>query len=172
MTQIRLLDESDAAAWRELRLLGLSIDPAAFGQTYEEAIAQPLEDVIPRFSPAAFEHVPIFGAFRDGVLVGTCGLMREPRVKKWHKASLWGMFVAPEARGLGLGGELVKSAIAHARTMPGVLQVSLAVVTTNEGARRLYERHGFRVYGIEPRALRHEGVDFDDALMVRMLDAE
>ena len=170
MIQIRLLNESDAAAWRELRLRGLELDSSPFKQTYEEALAQPIEEVIAGFSPAACETSPRFGAFHDGVLVGICGLAREARLKVRHKAMLWGMFVAPEARGLGVGGKLVEAVVAQARAMPDLLQVNLTVVSTNESARRLYRRHGFEVQGREVRALRHEGVDYDEELMVLFLD--
>jgi tRNA G18 (ribose-2'-O)-methylase SpoU len=36
------------------------------------------------------------------------------------------------------------------------LQVHCNVVTSNDRARRLYERHGFSVYGTEPRAESRE----------------
>ncbi|MOA58720.1 hypothetical protein D3C78_1831650 [compost metagenome] len=65
----------------------------------------------------------------------------------------------------------MEAILAHARAMPGLLQVGLTVVTTNAGAKRLYERHGFVVQGREVRALRHDGVDYDEEQMVVFLDA-
>jgi RimJ/RimL family protein N-acetyltransferase len=172
MTQIRLLNESDAAAWRELRLLGLRIDPDAFRQTHDEAIAQPPEAFTAPFAPAAIAQSPIFGAFKDGVLVGTCGLKREGQLKQRHKAMLWGVFVSPEARGLGVCRQLLEVAIAHARTLPGLLQLQLTVLTTNAAAIHLYEQQGFEVFGRERRSLRLGDEDFDEAHMVLMLDAD
>jgi RimJ/RimL family protein N-acetyltransferase len=170
MTQIRLLNASDAAAWRELRLLGLRLDPDAFRQTHDEAIAQPPETFTAPFAPAAIAESPIFGAFKDGVLVGTCGLKREGQTKRRHTAMLWGVFVAPEARGLGVCRRLLEVAIAHARTLPGLLQLQLTVLTTNAAAIHLYEQHGFTEFGRERRSLRLGDEDFDEAHMVLMLD--
>lgn len=171
MSMIRLLDETDAAAWRALRLEGLRLSPDAFGQTYEEALEQSVEAIAARFKPEVMVEVPVFGAFQDAALVGTCGLYREPRVKNRHRVTLWGMYVSASARGQGHGRALVAAAIAHARTMPGVLQIHLGVGTTNEPAAALYRQHGFEVYGRERRSLRHEGVDIDEDLMACFLDA-
>jgi ribosomal protein S18 acetylase RimI-like enzyme len=51
-----------------------------------------------------------------------------------------------------------------------VEQIHLHVVTTNTAAYNLYRSMGFVAYGIEPRALRYEGRDYDTAMMVRVLD--
>ncbi|WP_156342906.1 GNAT family N-acetyltransferase [Devosia sp. A16] len=40
----------------------------------------------------------------------------------------------------------------------------------NDRARRLYERHGFVIYGEDPRGLKVDGVFYDDYLMVLRLD--
>ena len=168
---IRLLNPDDAAAWRALRLEGLRTDPDAFGQTYEESTRQDVAAIAARFTPEALVDVPVFGAFSaDGSLVGTCGLVRASRPKERHKATLWGMYVQAPARGTGLGERLLLAALAHARTMPGILQVHLSVVSSNEGAARLYRKHGFVAYGLERRALRWQGIDLDEAHMACFLD--
>ena len=54
-----------------------------------------------------------------------------------------GVVVAPGARGAGVGGLLLSAAAAEARAQRfGAIR--LDVVFENHGARRLYERHGFR----------------------------
>jgi ribosomal protein S18 acetylase RimI-like enzyme len=50
-----------------------------------------------------------------------------------------------------------------------VEQIHLQVVTTNTAAYNLYRSMGFVAYGIEPRALRHAGRDYDEAMMVLMI---
>lgn len=54
-----------------------------------------------------------------------------------------GIAVAAEARGLGIGTRLLQAVEAHARTHRKQ-SVRLDVIDTNPGARRLYERFGFR----------------------------
>jgi ribosomal protein S18 acetylase RimI-like enzyme len=53
------------------------------------------------------------------------------------------LVVLPEFRGRGVGDELMAAVEAEGRAR-GVAALDLAVVAPNEGARRFYERHGFR----------------------------
>ncbi len=69
----------------------------------------------------------IFGAF-EGEMIGVAGAYRERVIKGAHKVHLWGMYVRSAARGSGAGAAL-----------------------------RLYERHGFRAWGVEPEGIRHGG---------------
>jgi len=98
----------------------------------------------------------VFGAFAPE-LMGTIGLYRDGRKKTAHKAQLWGMFVAPEDRGEGVGRKLLAAAIAHVRTLQGVTQAQISVSATAPEAKRLYESCGFQVWGAEPRALCLDG---------------
>jgi RimJ/RimL family protein N-acetyltransferase len=157
--------------WR-LRLRALREHPEAFGQPFEEAAAVPEADAIDRFRTGSIAgDNAVFGAFNpDGTLVGMTGIIREHRAKNAHRMAIWGVYVAPEARGRGLGDRMLDAAIAHARAMPGVLQVHLTVVRTNVVAARSYQRAGFVRYGRVPRAEILNGEPVDDDLLVLMLD--
>jgi RimJ/RimL family protein N-acetyltransferase len=48
--------------------------------------------------------------------------------------------------------------------------VTLTVAVGNDGARRIYERMGFRSFGIEPRGLLVDGEFVDEEMMVLDLD--
>lgn len=70
---IRLLQPSDAQAYRDLRLEALRSSPEAFGSSYEEEALLALETIearIPSSGPNA-----IFGAFADQALVGMAGFV-------------------------------------------------------------------------------------------------
>ena len=97
-------------------------------------------------------------------------LVRDSGLKTRHKAVLVAVYVAPAARGQRVGAELLAALLDWGGTVPGLLQVRLSVSVTQLAARRLYTAQGFRVYGLEPRALRVNGQDVDDELMVRFLD--
>lgn len=157
---IRALRADDAPQWRQLRLEALRAHPTAFAMSYEEAAQQDLAGFA-----ASIPDGPdvLFGAFHDDVLSGSAGVHVQPRLKQRHKAQLWGVYVDPSLRGRGVGAALVRAAIAHARTRVAVLQ--LVVQLDNAAARALYRRLGFVPYGIERRALRHDGKDYDDELM-------
>jgi len=51
------------------------------------------------------------------------------------------------------------------RTIDGLEEVTLSVVTSNASAKRLYQSLGFAVYGLEKRALKIDGEYFDEELM-------
>lgn len=158
--EIRPLTVADAAAWRALRLEALRDHPTAFLASHEEAS---------RLDVAAFAAalpVPpsvLFGLFVDGGLAGSAGLMVREAAKVRHKGLVWGFYLAPSARGRGLGRRLLAHLIARAPAEVGLLQLNCLV--GNESARRLYAALGFRPYGVEVAALRVGGVDYDDELM-------
>jgi RimJ/RimL family protein N-acetyltransferase len=163
---IRRLNEVDGAEFRALRLRALRESPEAFGSSYEETAAQPAEYLTRwlRTDPDA-PHDFFLGAF-DPSMIGMVGFARESRLKTRHKGSIRSMYVAPEARGKGVGRSLLEQAIAEARRQPDLEQIALLVVSTNPGARRLYASCGFTVYGIEPHALKVGGRYFDEDLMI------
>jgi len=160
---IRRLGPADAAAYREIRLEGLERHPEAFGSTYADEAKLAPEDFVRRMV-----EVPTFAAERDGRLLGLAGLAIESSTKRRHRGTLIRMYVRPEARGSGAADALVEAVLDHARA-EGLDAVLLAVITEAEPARRLYERHGFKVYGVEPGALRIGERAYDDELRIRFL---
>jgi ribosomal protein S18 acetylase RimI-like enzyme len=149
---LRRLLPADAAAYRALRLRGLLEHADAFTSSYEEERDKPLATTERRLAPDGDDIV--WGAFSGAALAGVIGLGRETRTKNRHKATVFGMYVAPEHCGRGIGAALLSHLIGEARRQPGLLQLVLTVTDTNDGARALYERAGFRSFGVEPRAIR------------------
>jgi ribosomal protein S18 acetylase RimI-like enzyme len=94
---------------------------------------------------------------------------QETGPKERHKGMVRGVYVQPDARGQGVAGALLEAVIGHARRH--VEQLTLTVVQGNGTAIGLYERHGFRIYGIEPRARKNPGGYVDKLLMVLELPA-
>ncbi|WP_420129031.1 GNAT family N-acetyltransferase [Longimicrobium sp.] len=164
---IRILTPDDAAAFQALRLRGLRESPAAFGSTYENEVDTPLEQIAERLVRGAGREDVMFGAFDDdgGALVGLAGLARQNGPKSRHRAGVWGMYVAPEARGRGAGRALISALIAHARTLDGVERLVLGVESGNKAARALYHSFGFATYGIEPEAYKLNGKYWDSEMM-------
>src|SRR3569832_2002775 len=154
--EIRRLTIDDAPAYRTLRLRSFREHPEAFTTSYEELERQPLADTEKRMK--AF-NMKFWGAFDDGRLCGYVGLVRETRAKSRHKATLVGMYVEPEYAGRGIGRELVDRLVAEARA-DGLVLIVLTVTAGNERASGLYERCGFRSFGIEPKAIKVAGAYF------------
>ncbi|AHI76674.1 acetyltransferase domain protein [Burkholderia thailandensis USAMRU Malaysia  len=159
---IRRLAAAHAADYRAIRLAALRDAPHAFGSTYDAEAARPLAAFAEQLDGAI-----VFGAYVGGAIAGMVGVEPLEGAKECHKGFLWGMYVAPAARRLGIGSALLDAALAAAaRTLE---QVTLAVVDGNGAARAFYERHGFVAYGVEPRAIKGANGYADELLMVKFL---
>ncbi len=129
-----------------------TLHPEAYTSSAEERGALPLSWWESRLVEDERPAELVLGAFHAGDLAGVAGLSFEVREKARHKATLFGVYVRSESRHLGLGRQLVEAALAHAGARPGVWLVQLTVTQGNDAARRLYERHGFAEFGLEPFA--------------------
>lgn len=156
---IRILTESDDSAYVALRRRSLTESPLSFAASPEDDFAG--SNLRPEWI--------VLGAFAGDTLAGLVGLLRDAKVKSAHKVHVWGMYVAPEHRGQGLGRGLLEAAIHHARSLPGATWISLTVTDAAPGARRLYEQAGFEVWGTQPDALRHDGRTVADHHMMLAL---
>lgn len=146
---VRRLAAEDAAAFHALRQEGFVRHPREFRIAPDDEAAFTPERVADRL---AREFV-VGGFAPDGALVGIGGLGRFSGAKLRHKALLWGMYVRDAARGQGLGDAIVEALLAHARA-ERIETVQLTVVADNPRARRVYERWGFRPYGLETGAVK------------------
>jgi ribosomal protein S18 acetylase RimI-like enzyme len=144
---LRTLTPEDAAAFQALRLRGLQECPEAFASSYEEEVGTAPGEIQKRLKPKP--DSAILGAFRDGKLIALTGVQRESMAKLAHKAFIWGVYVAPEARGSGVGSKVVSHALNYASETLGVRQVNLGVNTKNTAAVALYSKLGFAQYGME-----------------------
>ena len=169
--KIRPLCEHDAAIYHELRLRALKEHPAAFAQPHEAQAATPIADVRQRLlevSETPYDF--ILGLFSEDTLIGMVGFHRENGVRVQHKGTIWGMYVAAESQGQGLGRRLIREAINRASDMPGLEQINLGVISGNDYARGLYMSLGFEPYGLERRAIVVNGKYHDDEVMQLFLN--
>jgi dihydropteroate synthase len=136
---IRRSGPDEWQTWRDLRLRALADAPEAFGQTL--ASVGSFGEADWRGTVAPRTDAVRFLAFVRDVPMGMCVVVGESLV-----ADLYAMWVAPEARGLGVAGELLAASAAVAR-MWGARELRLHVSDPQIAARRLYERHGFVATG-------------------------
>jgi ribosomal protein S18 acetylase RimI-like enzyme len=171
---IRQLTEADAEIYYPVRLRALRDEPDAFGASYEEALARPLSATAERLrAQVASGESFTLGAFDgDGEgdpLVGMVTFTRESPAKFRHRGDITAMYVAPEARGRGIGRALLTEALARVRAILGVEQVHLAVVSGNAPARALYASLGFTKFGVARRSFRLGNAYLDEDFMVLYL---
>ena len=147
--QVRRVRPDDWRALRDLRLRALESDPDAFGSTLAEALSRPDEEWQSR--AASTDTVTFVAETPDGLVgMGSVG----PAPERPGIAAIYGMWVAPEARGQGIGGSLMDILEAWAREA-GYVDIGLGVTMTNAPAVRLYEAKGYTDVG-ERFALRDD----------------
>jgi GNAT superfamily N-acetyltransferase len=168
--EIRFLNSQDVTAYRDLRLQALKEAPTAFVSSYEQEVQLSLSDFAARLRPNNDPASGIFGAFSDrNHLIGMLGFSRETRLKRVHIGTLWSMYVLPEFRGQGVGVRLLDGAIAHARQLDGLRQLTLSFTAGNVAAGALYRLRGFEPFGLAREAMCINGNYFDEEYLVLRL---
>jgi RimJ/RimL family protein N-acetyltransferase len=145
--------------------ISLKLHPEAFSTSYEEAITRedPIAQVARNFTT---EGNFTFGAFENKELIGMVSLLQEKPIKLEHRANIFAMYVTPNKQGLGLGKALLTAAVSKAKAIEAIEKINLSVVASNENAKKLYTKLGFKVFGFEEKALKVNGVYYTDEHMV------
>lgn len=156
---IRRLGATDAEAFSALRRKVTELNAVPMGLTLDEELARPIQGFRDQLSYP--DPNAAFGAFVAGELVGSAAVAWPSKLlSSRHKTNLWGVFVAPANRGVGIGRRLVTRAVRHAFEN-GARRVNLQVFVPNPEAVRLYLSMGFVEYGREPDAVCLAGTYFD-----------
>jgi len=127
----------DWESHRDLRLEMLEDAPDAFWFTYADEAAYDEADWRQQIEGAWL----VQAQDADGVL-GSAGLGSHWESERSTTATLFGLYVAPRARGRGVGEALVQAVLDEARRL-GKSEVVLAVTSSNPTAEALYARCGF-----------------------------
>jgi RimJ/RimL family protein N-acetyltransferase len=107
----------------------------------------------------------VFVLEEDGVLVGTYFLRANQAGGGSHVANC-GYVTAPPWTGRGLASAMCAHSLQRARETGFRAMQFNFVVSTNERAVRLWERHGFRIVGRLPGAFLHPTAGYVDALVM------
>ncbi len=134
---VRVIGADDWRLWRDLRLEALREAPYAFSSTLAEWQGEGDTEMRwrARLSTVPFNVVAHLNGKAAGIVSGTAA-------NQDGTSELISMWVAPFARGRGVGDSLVAAVVQWARRQQAA-KIALAVVESNEHARVLYRRHGF-----------------------------
>jgi ribosomal protein S18 acetylase RimI-like enzyme len=138
--EIQSLAPEEVARFRAIRLRALREAPGAFGTRFEDALG---------WSHGTWSE--LFAGLHAFVAVARgkdVGMVRSaPDLQVSTAARLGSLWVAPEARGTGVGSALVDTVLAWARDR-GFTEVLLDVSDDNAFAIALYDRMGFEPTGV------------------------
>ncbi len=110
-----------------------------------------------------------FAAFDGDDVVG-CYMLRPNQPGLGNHVANAGYMVAPQARGRGIAGLMCEDSIERARRAGFRAMQFNFVVSTNEVAIALWQKHGFAIVGHIPQAFRHAARGLVDILVMhRML---
>ena len=145
------------AVWALLRQTFAAGDTYAFAPDSTEADIHAAWVELPRATYVACAP--------DGTLWGTYYLKANQPGLGAHVSNC-GYVVAPAARGQGVASSMCEHSQAQARAMGfRAMQFNL-VVSTNTGAVRLWQKHGFAVVGTLPGAFAHAQLGYVDAYVM------
>jgi ribosomal protein S18 acetylase RimI-like enzyme len=154
VADLRELGPDDWQAWRELRLRALAEAPYAFGSTLVDW--QGAGDAEHRWRDR-LASVPL--NLLAQVADRPAGMVSATAPDDDASVELISMWVAPEARGRGVGDALVGAVLRWAGEQ-GAGRVTLWVAEGNDAAVGLYRRHGFAASGrtqpMDEHGSRHE----------------
>jgi ribosomal protein S18 acetylase RimI-like enzyme len=154
--------------YRKLRLEALRNHPTAFGADYEETLSRP-ESFWQERLQINDEEEALFFAEHGRRLIGMTGIYRSLSKRHKHQATVWGVYVKEDWRGLHIAEALIGNCLEWGRAK-GVVIARLGVAADNPPAIRCYERCGFKITGTEPRALFYDDKYYDFYLMSCSLD--
>jgi L-amino acid N-acyltransferase YncA len=132
------------------------------GETYTFDPQTPRDDALAYwFQPGSHTFV----AEHDGRIVGTYILKANQPGLGSHVANA-AFMVPTAARGLGVGRTMCEHSLAEARRLGFLSMQFNFVVSTNEGAVRLWQQLGFTIVGTLPQAFRHPTLGRVDAYVM------
>ena len=155
---------------RHFESLHKALDIVAREKKYlAQTQAPPLEQSIAFYRNVLARDFPHFVAVDgngNGKVVGWCDVSPVFGNSRAHIGVL-GIALLPEARGRGLGAQLLQAAIDKSWSC-GLTRIELAVRADNLNAKALYERLGFEHEGLARRASLIDGI-YHDAFRMALL---
>ena len=150
--------------YKKLILKGLTVDADCFRITPEDEEAAPFPTTgqIDSFTLGAYHHKQLVGVAsfkRDGA----------DRMKLRHKGILFKIFVDRDYRQKGIAKQLIQGIIERSMKIDDLEQINLTVIPTNEHAKKLYEKFGFKTFASEEKAIKWQGEYFTEDQMKLML---
>lgn len=157
MIEVHAIQPTDWALYKAMRLRALADSPEAFCSTLAEEALRTDASWQGRLvlAAASGNDFPMF-ADDAGTAVGMAWVKVDGTT-----ASLYQMWVAPEARGRGAARRIIETGVAWAKSV-GASALTLGVTAGDTPAVRLYQRMGFVAVGALEPMRNHPGLQMQN----------
>ncbi|MDQ5954143.1 MAG: hypothetical protein QG583_71 [Patescibacteria group bacterium] len=156
--EVEILNPDQWEELKDFRLFALKTDPIAFGESYDREEKKTEQEIREKLGDLNYKAYVI--KIGDKVrALATCNLYLPGRVT--HQAQIHAVFTDPDYRKQGLGKNLLEKILKDLHQNPITSRVSLSVSTTQEGAIKMYEKAGFKEFGIGHKELKVDGKYYD-----------
>lgn len=163
MVSLHIITSDDWPLWQEIRVAALTDAPHAFKARLADWHRGGQEQWRARLAiPGSYNVVALQGSLPVGMVRGIPGDGETSELR-----SLW---VSPEARGNGVGDQLIEAVTTWA-LRSGSTTLKLAVIPGNESATALYQRNGFIATG-ELGDLLPDGVTREQVMAKRLREPQ
>ena len=109
-------------------------------------------------------------AYVDGKVIGMSNLHFDRHFRARHRAGI-GISVLKKYWNYGIGSALFEVMIDLAKKHEGTEIITLEYVAGNDRGRGLYQKFGFKPYGVAPKMLKFKDGSYgDEVLMVKVLE--
>ena len=161
----RKLKPNETVLYRQLRLESLKKYPDNFGSNYEaqkSKLKLGFENYIEQESIDEF----IMGAFDNGQLISICGFYRQQDRRSNHRGEIIQIYVQPAYQGKNIGRTILQKTIETIFEIKEIEQIELGVFSNSKAALKIYNKVGFKEYGLQKNYLKSEDNYIDLSLMV------
>jgi len=143
------LEPKEWETYKEIRLRSLQEYPESFGGSFEEESQYPDEQWQYYLCNALEPHgnIFLFGKQNEQI-IGMAGARLEKILKKRHIATIFSVYVIPQAQGNSVARKLLTKIIDELKNRPHIIKANLIVNTKQKSAYNLYSSFGFKIIGI------------------------
>ncbi len=167
LVKIIKLSPQHWAKYKAIRLEALKSDPIAFADIYDNAVVN--EDSYWKKRLINPEQIWLFAEF-DSHIVGMIGAYLKDNNQPSESAAIVGVYVSKNYRGKGICKKLMNQVLEDISKTGFIKKVKLWVAETQNSARKLYEKSGFKYIGKDKKNIEHNGKVYEEFIMEKDLD--
>lgn len=158
----------EKADLRHASSLCKAVDVVACEQRFLPLFQPDSLDCAKKFIQVSVEkNYPLYYAIKEDEIVAWCDIIPKPYEEMKHVGTLYFGMIS-NYRGNGIGSELMKKALAHAKTNNQIERVELEVLESNRYGIELCKSLGFSVEGKKQKA-RKIGKNYDNVIVMGKL---